>query len=194
MSEDPLPHYIVLTGDDILTLTSSSCVCVSSVAQKLVQISISLSSTLNELRDAISTNDILGPIQRSEQRLFYLGRELKTGNRTLSTLGIGNHNIFVMHLHSLAPKVVDLQYDDNNDDIGQKKKSGEVAALRGKSNGNRQNAGHGSEAEATGTSRTRRQQKKVKDNVVDLLDSDSEDGDNDAVEVIEAAPKRRRRG
>ena len=90
--------------------------------------------------------------------------------------------------------MVDLQYDDNDGNIGQVKKSGEVAARRGKSNGNRQNEGHGSEVEATGTNRTRRQQKKVKDSVVELLDSDSEDGDDDAVEVIEAAPKRRRRG
>ena len=48
-------------------------------------------------------------MKRNEQRIFYLGRELKTGNRTLSALGIGNHNIFVLHLHSLAPKTIDLQ-------------------------------------------------------------------------------------
>ena len=78
----------------------------------MIQISISLSSSLNALRDAIATDGTLGPMKRNEQRLFYLGRELKTGNRTLSALGIGNHNVFVLHLHSLAPKMVDLHCDE----------------------------------------------------------------------------------
>ena len=44
-----------------------------------------------------------------------------------------------------------------------------------------------------GAGRSRRQQNKAKDKVVELLDSDSDD--DDAVEIVEAAaPKRRKRG
>lgn len=153
----------------------------------MIQISISLSSTLNALRDAIATDGTFGPMKRNEQRLFYLGRELKTGNRTLSALGIGNHDVFVLHLHSLAPKTVDLHCDDAT-----KKTSGESTTTRAKSNvKNALNVSESPES-AVGASRMRRQQKKEKQKVVELLDTDSED--DDAVEVIEAAPKRRKRG
>ena len=54
-------------------------------------------------------------MKRTEQRLFYLGRELKSENRTLSGLGIGNFNVFSIHLHSLAPQMVDLLGDDQGD-------------------------------------------------------------------------------
>jgi hypothetical protein len=154
----------------------------------MIQISISLSSTLNALRDAIATDGTLGPMKRNEQRLFYLGRELKTGNRTLSALGIGNHNVFVLHLHSLAPKMVDLHCDEMT-----KKTSAESTTTRVKSNGNNVENGSETPEPAAGASRIRRQQKKEKEKVVELLESDSED--DDAVEVIEAAaPKRRKRG
>lgn len=34
-----------------------------------------------------------------EQRIFFLGRELKSPKRSLSSLGVGNLGIFVLHLH-----------------------------------------------------------------------------------------------
>lgn len=89
----------------------------------LHQISIPLSSNLNALKDAISADKTLGPIKRNQQRLFHLGKELKT-NRTLDDLGIGNYNVFSIHLHSLAPKTYDLQSDeeDTKQSVPKKKK------------------------------------------------------------------------
>lgn len=132
-------------------------------------------------------------MKRNEQRIFYLGRELKTGNRTLSALGIGNHNIFVLHLHSLAPKTIDLQECEDD-----KVSGGETTRKGDKSDDNAGNVISStaeSSSGAVGAGRSRRQQNKAKDKVVELLDSDSDSDDDDAVEIVEAAaPKRRKRG
>mmetsp|Transcript_1759 Transcript_1759/g.3306 ORF Transcript_1759/g.3306 Transcript_1759/m.3306 type:complete len:230 (-) Transcript_1759:175-864(-) len=80
------------------------------------QVTVPLSTTtLNALKDVIHTHPDLGPIQRKHQRLFHLGRELKSGNRSLKALGVGKFSVFLIHLHSLAPKTFDLQSDDDND-------------------------------------------------------------------------------
>lgn len=139
----------------------------------LHQISIPLSSNLNALKDAISADKSLGPIKRNQQRLFHLGKELKI-NRTLEDLGIGNYNVFSIHLHSLAPKTYDLQSDDEDtkQSVPKKKKrkstnDGSVVDL----------AGDGGE-------RSQPQQNQNKNEVVDLLD-DSDDSDDDDIVVLE---------
>lgn len=80
-----------------------------------IEIKLSLSETLNALKDSISQTN-LGPIQRGHQRLFHLGRELKTGGRTLRALGFGKHNNFLVHLHSTKPTTLVLSSDDEEDD------------------------------------------------------------------------------
>ena len=67
----------------------------------LMQIELPITAPLNSLKDRISKSS-LGPI-KSEFRLFHLGRELKSGRRSLATLGIGRFDNFVVHLHSTAP-------------------------------------------------------------------------------------------
>ena len=74
-----------------------------------------MTCTLNELKDKISGTE-MGPIERCHQRLFYLGRELKSGRRTLSALGIGRYPNFLIHLHSTKPATLELSSDDDNND------------------------------------------------------------------------------
>jgi Ubiquitin family len=75
-----------------------------------------LSRTLNELKDKISESN-LGRIERNHQRLFHLGRELKSGGRSLSALGIGRFHNFILHLHSTQPTSYELSSDEENDQI-----------------------------------------------------------------------------
>jgi len=51
-------------------------------------------------------------VGREHQRLFHLGRELKSGRRSLSALGFGKHENFIVHLHSTAPTTIDLAEDE----------------------------------------------------------------------------------
>jgi hypothetical protein len=60
------------------------------------KVNIPLSSTLQTLKDEISKNP---NVSNAEQRIFFLGRELKSNHKSLSSLGIGNLGIFVLHLH-----------------------------------------------------------------------------------------------
>ncbi|MCP4748816.1 MAG: hypothetical protein GY874_22195, partial [Desulfobacteraceae bacterium] len=53
-----------------------------------------LSSTLSTLKQSINSDPNLGPISPSQQRLFHLGRELKSSNRSLEALGIGRFRVF----------------------------------------------------------------------------------------------------
>jgi hypothetical protein len=40
-----------------------------------------MNRSLNDLKDAIDGSDVFGPLPRGLQRIFHLGRELKTGGR-----------------------------------------------------------------------------------------------------------------
>ena len=145
------------------------------------KLSISLSSTLNALKDLVGSDSTLGPIRRDQQRLFYLGRELKSGNRSLSALGIGYHGVYAIHLLSSAPKVVDLQsldVEDSGKSAGSlESRHSDVAESVSRSTGG------GNVMRPDGRQRQREREK-----VVELLDSDSDDDDD--VEIIETSSKR----
>ena len=68
--------------------------------QQQQQISLAISSTkLSELKDLLANEEHFGakaPVRR--QRLFYLGRELKSGGRSLCNLGLGKFNNRILHL------------------------------------------------------------------------------------------------
>ena len=165
------------------------CYCKINAIYYITQVTISLSATLNALKDAINSNPSLGPIKREQQRLFHLGRELKTGSRSLSALGVGKHNVFSIHLHSLAPKTVDLQEEDSDDDAKKKDKS---VRRRNKPTNNSSNAVVDLAGPSGGGGNNgfqQQQQRGGQEKVVDLLDSDSDDDD---IEVVETVPKRRR--
>jgi len=59
---------------------------------------------LNDLKIAISETPKLGSLLPQNQRLFFLGRELKTNGRSLERLGVGNFGIRVVHVHSSVPQ------------------------------------------------------------------------------------------
>jgi hypothetical protein len=46
----------------------------------------------------------LGSIPSTYQRVFYLGKELKNGGRSLEALGVGRHGINVIHVHNNKPR------------------------------------------------------------------------------------------
>lgn len=65
------------------------------------QVSLATSSTkLSELKNILANDEHFGskaPVRR--QRIFYLGRELKSGGRSLCNLGLGKFNNRILHLY-----------------------------------------------------------------------------------------------
>jgi hypothetical protein len=129
---------------------------------------------LNNLKDAISNDPNLGPLNREQQRLFHLGKEVKSGNRSLNAIGIGKFRVFSVHLHSLRPKTYELNDSDEDDVVDVTDSSRDKTRETGGSGGG-----------GKGVRRERGEEK-----VVELLDSDSDD---DVVEVVEVLGNKRRR-
>jgi hypothetical protein len=65
----------------------------------ILQITIPLSKKLIELKETLAETSYFGPISVDHQRIFHLGRELKSGGRSLQKLGLGRFNNHVLHLH-----------------------------------------------------------------------------------------------
>jgi hypothetical protein len=59
-------------------------------------------TSLKDLKAAIASSATLGQIKPNHQRLFHMGRELKTNGRSLEGLGVGKYGVYVIHLHSIA--------------------------------------------------------------------------------------------
>jgi hypothetical protein len=81
------------------------------------QISFPLqSTTLRELKLAVSKSERLGRIPTTQQRMFHLGKELKAHGQVLSDILMLQQS-GVVHVHATPPKeVVDLAEDDEDDD------------------------------------------------------------------------------
>ena len=170
-------------------------------------------TTLTTLKETINSDPTLGPIGPSNQRLFHLGRELKSSNRSLETLGIGRFNVFTVHLHTgIVTKTKCLELLDSDDEegegVGEQQKQAAAssandnddddevhvvdmttttATTAARSNRNR--------TTTTATTNNRRKHNKNNDNnneVVDLLD-DSDSDDDDVVEIIEPSNSNKRR-
>jgi hypothetical protein len=60
----------------------------------------SQTQSLAKLKNTIAGSPKLGSIPAQFQRLFHLGRELKTAGRSLEALGVGRFGVFVVHVHS----------------------------------------------------------------------------------------------
>lgn len=150
---------------------------------------IKMESTLNDLKNRITTHKPLikhwgAPIAPPAQRLFYFGRELKSGSRTLAVLLGSYHSTFpkIMHLHSSQPRVKTVQLaddtsgdDDDDDDI-----------LDVTENINRNKRSSPSVALDVSHGNSRGSSKNIERNtnqvVVDLLDDSDSDDD---VEIID---------
>lgn len=59
---------------------------------------------MKQVKAFIEKSDKLGNIPVEQQRIFHLGRELKTNGRSLATLGVGRMGITVLHVHAAPPK------------------------------------------------------------------------------------------
>mmetsp|Transcript_53885 Transcript_53885/g.65047 ORF Transcript_53885/g.65047 Transcript_53885/m.65047 type:complete len:188 (-) Transcript_53885:229-792(-) len=152
-------------------------------------IKLPLSAPLNTLKDQISLSP-LGPLSREHQRIFHLGRELKSGKRSLHSLGFGRHGIFVIHLHSTQPETIHLKDDDDDVEVAGVKINNASMTTSGSS------AGNCDEIEVIGSRRLgqpppprhmpyRQHQQQP---VIDLLDSDDDgDDDDDVVQVVEGS-------
>jgi hypothetical protein len=88
----------------------------SSPPSTIGQISFPLqSTTLRELKLAVSKSDRLGRIPTTQQRMFHLGKELKAHGQVLSDILMLQQS-GVVHVHATPPKeVVDLAEDDDDD-------------------------------------------------------------------------------
>eukprot|EP00565_Helicotheca_tamesis_P006895 CAMPEP_0185729334 /NCGR_PEP_ID=MMETSP1171-20130828/5112_1 /TAXON_ID=374046 /ORGANISM="Helicotheca tamensis, Strain CCMP826" /LENGTH=164 /DNA_ID=CAMNT_0028398145 /DNA_START=146 /DNA_END=640 /DNA_ORIENTATION=- len=139
------------------------------------EIHVALTATLDFLKGEISNSE-LGPIDRNHQRLFHLGRELKSGRRSLLTLGLGKFDNFILHLHSTQPETLELSSDeeDSDDDVVVE----EVVP----------SAFIPQPASFSAPPAPRSESKRNEAQVVDLADSDDEE-----VELVEPPPARRRR-
>lgn len=126
--------------------------------------SIPLSTTLKDFKGLLETNQTLGCVPVANQRIFFLGRELKTSGKTLSSLGVGSLGIKVLHVHSntsnAAGRTEEISIDD---DCGEE----EILAV-----------------DLTSSNKQ----------VVELLDEDNNDDEGDLEDVeVTVIPRRKRR-
>ena len=102
-----------------------------------------------------------------QQRIFFLGREIKTGGRSLETLGVGRFGICVLHVHNTDPHA-SSHHSDNEIEIV--------------------------EDPVRSSDRPSRRNKKGPHNVVDLADNSNESDDEVCVvEVTDTSVARKRR-
>jgi hypothetical protein len=138
---------------------------------------VSMSISLNDLKDKINGSDDFGPLSRDDQRIFHLGRELKTGGRSLSALGVGRFKCFTVHLlaKSGSSNKKSKKGKNDNDEVV------EVVGKRKAGASRRSGRPCAADAEQSAPARP----------IIDVGDSDDDD-DDDVVEVVAAPPKRRR--
>jgi len=140
------------------------------------EIQIPLAASLNVLKDEVSRSN-LGPVDRQHQRLFHLGRELKSGRRSLLSLGVGRFGNFLIHLHSTQPKTFELSSDEDEDDDDDDDDSDVVV----------EEVVASPFIPEASSAPEHRSEKRNEIQVVDLQESDDE------VELVEPPPARRRR-
>lgn len=176
------------------------------------KLSVSLSScTLRDLQEAIGSTSAFGPLPCERQRIFHLGRELKSARRSLKALGVGKHGVYSIHLHSTAPKTYDLQSDGDDEEVGLEEDRGVNEAERVDRNGGGRDddeveividddatasAAGAAPALDDGSGRSNNKAPRSMGNgeVVDLLESDDDDDDEIVVvEDVAQHSKRRRR-
>mmetsp|Transcript_24197 Transcript_24197/g.36931 ORF Transcript_24197/g.36931 Transcript_24197/m.36931 type:complete len:184 (+) Transcript_24197:127-678(+) len=151
------------------------------------------SSTLTTLKEKINSDPKLGPIKPTQQRLFHLGRELKSSNRSLEALGIGRLHVFTVHLHAgLETECLELLESEDEDELLHNTASSAAAAAAEAV----QRSSRNRTTTTNGSNRRKHNPKNDNNEVVDLLNSDSDD-DDDVVEIIEPTSsggnKRRKR-
>mmetsp|Transcript_17755 Transcript_17755/g.27183 ORF Transcript_17755/g.27183 Transcript_17755/m.27183 type:complete len:197 (+) Transcript_17755:119-709(+) len=177
------------------------------------KIQIPLSSTLNHLRDVID-NSSLGPLHPSRQRLFHLGRELKSGRRSLATLGLGRYKNHLVHVYRRPqhdgggaavfdfsckdPHVAKSGVNDDESTVDfneqQQQQHSPTATNNNNINNNGENNSSNNNRENV-ASMTAQNETKVRrrgSEVIDLLESD-DGGDDGEVEILDEPKGKRAR-
>jgi hypothetical protein len=134
---------------------------------------------LSTLKKAIEGSAKLGRIPMQNQRLFHLGREFKTGGRSLEALGIGRFGVNVVHVHSTAPPGQQAAGEDDDDVDVEDEDSDDVVEVM--------------EATVPAPARTCNGRKDTPSEVVDLADDSDDDDDDECVVVEEVPPSKRSR-
>jgi len=177
------------TEDEIVKFT---VIRTSDAARKEVEMSISCTKLI-DLKKKLAEDKYFGskkaPVKR--QRIFYLGRELKSGGRSLSNLGLGKFNNNILHLYIRPGKDGDDDDDDDNNNNNKDIKEVSTATASAPPRKRRRKA----ERDEDYTERNRQQQQQHNihsrtsntnaNNAIDLLDSSDDDDDDDEVEIIE---------
>mmetsp|Transcript_123378 Transcript_123378/g.356627 ORF Transcript_123378/g.356627 Transcript_123378/m.356627 type:complete len:138 (-) Transcript_123378:193-606(-) len=83
-----------MSGDESCTLTA---IRTSDAMRK--ELTVSLSKKFGELKDTLREEFDVPSDQNT--RIFYMGRELKSGGRSLGKLGLGKFANSVLHVHSI---------------------------------------------------------------------------------------------
>ena len=130
------------------------------------QVSIDTAFTkLSELKHILAREECFGskaPVKR--QRIFYLGRELKSGGRSLCNLGLGKFNNRILHLY-VRPGA-DGTGETGEDEKGDNSQDGEGSAVV---NARKRNRG----AAATSTQQSSRQRNNTNNSAAHIYNTGS---------------------
>ncbi|OEU09463.1 hypothetical protein FRACYDRAFT_248316 [Fragilariopsis cylindrus CCMP1102] len=178
------------TEDEIVKFT---VIRTSDAARKEVEMSISCTKLI-DLKKKLAEDGYFGskkaPVKR--QRIFYLGRELKSGGRSLSNLGLGKFNNNILHLYIRPGKDGDDD-DDDDDNNNNNKDIKEVSTATASAPPRKRRRKAERDEDFTERNRKQQQQNNIQsrtsntnaNNAIDLLDSSDDDDDDDEVEIIE---------
>jgi len=175
MDDKPSPNE-----DEIVKFT---IIMTSDAARKEITMPIS-STKLVDLKHKLAEDKYFGskvaPVNR--QRIFYLGRELKSGGRSLSNLGLGKYSNKILHLYIRPGK------DEENDDKDIKEVFSTASSprKRRRTAAREQNISSTSRRDTINNnslSSTVRSASTHLDNTIEILESS--DDDEDEVEIIE---------
>jgi len=140
------------------------------------------------VKDLISHSASLGNVPPSDQRLFYLGRELKNAGRSLERLGIGQrYGIGVIHVHSRSG----IHRSRTPSPAGPKGDGPEIAVGAGRPRHRRQETSDS--VVFVETRKQRRHQQPQQTEAIELLDSDDEDEDGEEFDQMQQHAQRSKR-
>jgi hypothetical protein len=77
---------------------------------------MTMSQTLLDLKQAIAASETLGTVPAADQRIFYLGRELKSLNRSLSNLLGRQRVVNVIHFMAIQRNLLQQQQQEEEED------------------------------------------------------------------------------
>ncbi|GKY96429.1 hypothetical protein MPSEU_000602400 [Mayamaea pseudoterrestris] len=146
------------------------------------EITMSLLQTLSDLKDAIAVSKKLGCVPAADQRIFYLGRELKS-NRSLEKLLGHQHGVNVIHFMAIPRNNQQQQEEEGNDEVQHMKVAAQAAASAPPSSDDDDDDDDDSDIEVIEDT----QRKPIE--MIDIADDD--DSDNEEVQFV-PNPKRRR--